>query len=99
MSRYILARRAARDLDEIWVYIAQHGSVEAAERVRTSLTGAFEMIAEYPAIGGLRHDIQPGWRNFIVNSYRVHYRQARGFVRILRVVHAARDERKLFRRS
>jgi toxin ParE1/3/4 len=99
MRRYILAPRAARDLDEIWVYIAEHGSVEAAERVRTSLRAGCTRIAEYPAIGALRNDIQPGWRNLVVEKYRIYYRQAGRNVRILRVVHAARDERQLFRRS
>ena len=46
MSRYILARSAVGDLDEIWLYIAQNGGIEAAERAVNSITSAFPCLQQ-----------------------------------------------------
>jgi toxin ParE1/3/4 len=94
MSRYTVSRSAVADLDEIWLYIAQKASVEAAERVINAITGVFALLAAHPGAGRHRPNLGEGIRSFPVNDYRVYYRQD-GRVRILHVRHAARDEGKL----
>jgi toxin ParE1/3/4 len=95
--RYTLAPSGRFDLDEIWVYVAQKASVEAAERVVEVVTDVFPLLAANPAMGRHRPDLGEGMRSFPITNYRIYYRQdKRGGVRILHVKHAARDEGKLF---
>jgi|HubBroStandDraft_1064217.scaffolds.fasta_scaffold121643_3 toxin ParE1/3/4 len=96
MSRYSVSPSAIADLDEIWLYIARKASVEVAERVVDSITGAFVLLAAHPGAGRHRPNLGEDIRSFPVNNYRVYYRQdKRGRVRILYVRHTARDEEKL----
>jgi len=46
MKRYRLAGPAKADLDEIWLYIAQEGGVEAADRVIGTITARFHVLGE-----------------------------------------------------
>jgi toxin ParE1/3/4 len=95
--RYTLAPSARFDLDEIWVYVAQKASVEAAERVVEVVADVFPLLAANPAMGRHRSDLGEAMRSFPITNYRIYYRQdKRGGVRILHVKHAARDEGKLF---
>lgn len=96
MSRYIVARGAIDDLDEIWSYIAHRTGVDVAERFIELLTTQFPRLAANPGMGRQRPDLGEGMRSFSVRNYRIYYRQdARGQVRILHVRHTARDESKL----
>jgi len=45
MSRFVLTPRAARDLDEIWDYLADD-SLEAADRVCDALEDAMSKLAK-----------------------------------------------------
>jgi toxin ParE1/3/4 len=100
MKRYAVAPAATRDLDEIWTYIARNGSIAAAERVGASIQKAFALIAANPRMGRARPTLRVGLRRFVVENYLIYYRESRrGTVEIVRISHAARDERKLFRRS
>ena len=85
-----VARSAAADLDEIWIYIARRGSIEVAERFLISLTDKFYLLLRNPDIGRCRPDLAEGVRSFPVGNYRIYYRrEKRGVVRILYVRHAA----------
>jgi len=93
-----VARGAVRDLDAIWAHIGAEKSIEAAQRVVTSITNRFSFLARNPSAGRSRSELREGLRSFPAGNYRIYYRQEqRGMVRILRVRHAARDETNLFR--
>jgi toxin ParE1/3/4 len=97
MSKLRIARSAVADLDEIWLYIARHASVEAAERVMNLLTSKFSLLAGSPGIGRRRPELGLEIRSFPVQNYRIYYRpEKRGVVRILYVRHAKREESRLF---
>jgi toxin ParE1/3/4 len=96
--RYIIARSAVADLDEIWLYLAQKSNTEIAERVLDSITSVFPLLAASPKMGRHRPNLGEGMRSFPVANYRIYYRQdSRGRVRILHIKHAARDENKLLK--
>ena len=96
--RYIIARSAVADLDEIWLYIAQTANTEIAERAVDSITSVFPLLAASPKMGRHRPNLGEGMRSFPVANYRIYYRQdSRGRVRILHIKHAARDENKLLK--
>ena len=51
MKRVRVTRDAARDLDELWLYIARD-SVEAANRHVDELTSRFPLLGSAPEMGG-----------------------------------------------
>ena len=48
--------RALEDFDEIWVYIAEHASVDTADMVEARFRKACEQVAANPGIGHRRPD-------------------------------------------
>ncbi len=94
MSRYVLVGRAETDLDEIWCYIAQH-DLPAADRMIDRLIERFEMLARQPGAGDLLGHVSPGLRCCPVGNYVVFYETDEFQICIKRVLHGARDLRKL----
>jgi toxin ParE1/3/4 len=98
MNRYAISSRAKSDLDEIWTYIACNGSVESAERILSSIVSVFRLIAANPQIGLAKPQFGGDVRRFATGSYLIYYRRRRNTIQIVRVAHAARDQRRLFHR-
>ncbi len=95
MKRCRLAGPAKADLDEIWLYIAQEGGVEAADRVIGTIVIRFPILAGMPDAGRACDEIGSGIRAFPVGKYLIYYRPAqRGGILISRVIHGMRDQRK-----
>ena len=95
MSVFVLTALAARDLDEIWDYLA-HESIEAGDRVCAALEDAMYKLAKHPGIGHLRTDLADRrHRFFLVHSYLIVYRWETKPLQILRVLHASRDVQAL----
>ncbi len=91
MKRFKLAPEAARDIREIWAYIAKD-SIKAARRIRLEIFDACQRIAGNPRVGHSREDLTDKPVLFWpVGSYLIIYNPARKPVEIVRVVHAARD--------
>ena len=96
MKGFKLSPEAARDIREIWAYIAQD-SAETARKIRLSLFNACHLLAENPAIGHLREDLtdQPV-RFWPAGPYLIIYDPHSRPLAIIRVVHGARDVPSLF---
>ena len=96
MKRFKLSPEAAKDIREIWTYIAEY-SIKAARKVTLSLFDTCKLLAENPAIGHSREDLtdQPVlfWP---VGSYLIIYDPRSMPIAIVRVVHVARDVPRLF---
>ena len=91
MKRVTLSPEAARDIREIWAFIAQD-SIKAARRVRLQILDACQKLAENPGIGHSREDLTDKSVLFWpVGSYLIIYNPVRRPVEIVRVVHGARD--------
>jgi plasmid stabilization system protein ParE len=91
MKGFKLSPEAARDVREIWGYIAED-SIEAARRVRLQIFGACQRLAVNPRIEHRREDLTDKSVLFWpVGSYVIIYNPARKPVEIVRVVHGARD--------
>ena len=90
MSRYVLGRGAASDLDEIWEYIAAD-STDAADRWLNTLLAEFDRLAKNPRIGHTRKDLTLFPLLFWpVGRYLVIYRAAKRPIEIVAVVHGGR---------
>ena len=100
MKRFILTEAAAKDLDDIWFYIASEGaSIASAERVIWRLHRAILTLGDSPAIGRpCDPDIDPdGWW-FAVNKYLVYYRRDGHRIVITHVFDGRRSQKKAWRR-
>ena len=95
MKSYSVAPRARADMDEIWTYIARD-SRQAANRMLRRLTDKFAMVSRQPEIGELRGDLHLGFRTVLVGNYVIYYEIEAERVRIMRVLHAARDIGQFF---
>ena len=92
------SKRALRDLDDIWERIAAD-DVAAADRVEAELEATIELLGKQPGIGHTREDLAPPTYRFLaVYSYLIVHRITGRRVRIVRIVHGARDVRRMFRR-
>lgn len=95
MSRFRLTPAAKTDLAEISDYIARD-SPRAAKRVRGELRAAMARLAEMPTMGHLREDLTSApVRFWSVYSYLIVYRPDTRPIQVLRVVHGARDVKRI----
>jgi toxin ParE1/3/4 len=97
MPRLEISPAANRDLIEIGVYIAQHsGSRERADLFLDSVLDTCERLASHPEMGELRPEFATGqYRSFSVGNYVIYFRSMPNGIRIARVLHGARDHRRL----
>jgi len=95
MKIYLL-KRARRDLSEIWQYIATDDA-KAADKQQDELLKAISRLAAQPGMGHRRSDVNdPRYQFWRVGSYLIAYRTHGNTLTVCRVVHGARDFRKLF---
>ena len=84
--------QSARDLIEIWQYIAQDNPA-AADRVLMAIDRRIDLLTRQPWSGPSREDIGPGIRYVMSSPYLIIYRIEPDGVRVLRVMHERRGIR------
>ena len=96
--RIRLAPQARTDLDEIWLYVARKsGNPEIATRHVDSIARGFGLLAKFPLMGrSLETSKRPNVRTLAIRKYIVFYRAAESEIRILRIIHAAREAYVVF---
>ena len=91
MNSFRLAPAAARDIEDIWAYLARD-SVRAARRVRLALLAACRRLAQHPGLGHQREDLTEKPVLFWpVYSYLIIYNPATRPLEIVRILHGAQD--------
>ena len=66
---YRLSSLAERDLDEIWLYVAEQASPTTADRLIVDIVDRFDLMAEQPGMGRLRPEFGPGVRSIRVENH------------------------------
>jgi plasmid stabilization system protein ParE len=95
MKAFVFTPLAARDLNEIWDYLASD-SIQAADRVLVALKKALHRLAKNPGQGHWREDpADRRHRFFLVYSYLIVYRSETKPMQVIRVLHASRDIQSL----
>lgn len=95
MTDFRFSPEAFRDIDEIWEYIAED-NLDAADRVRDEIFTACQRLAEMPGMGHLREDLaDEPLRFWPVYSYLIIYRPESKPLEVVRVLHGARDVKRL----
>jgi plasmid stabilization system protein ParE len=94
MEKYELTPEAINDLFEIWNFIDQKSS-EAAALVEQAILRACEFLGGRPLAGHARKDLTPLPLRFWVvhpySNYLVVYDPAANPLRVIRILHGARD--------
>jgi toxin ParE1/3/4 len=90
VARLRVSRKARRDLVEIFAYIAED-NLDEARRTNAKLVATFEAIAQQPGIGRERPELDSGIQSLPVAPYVIYYRHTLSIVKVLRVLHGARD--------
>ncbi|MBL8827280.1 MAG: type II toxin-antitoxin system RelE/ParE family toxin [Planctomycetaceae bacterium] len=96
MARLRLSLESRSDLKSISAYISRDNP-SAAKKVARDLRETFCIIATHPLMGEAAPQIGDGTlRVFSCGSYLIYYRIDGQFVVIVRVVHGAREQGRLF---
>jgi len=97
MSNYLLSPEADGDIFDIWQYIAEQADIGTADRVRSELYTAFEMLSRMPGQGHKRSDLTSlSLLFFSVYSYLIVYR-LKSPIEIVAVLHGRRDVEQLLK--
>jgi len=90
VARYRLTADAQRDLETIREYILNDNPQRAVSFV-DELIARFRSLAERPMSFRGRDELSPGLRSAAHGNYIILFRPEQDFVKILRVVHGARN--------
>lgn len=94
--KYRISRRANTDIERVCDHIAQERP-DAAERLDEQIHKTIQLLAEFPKLGHTRADVKDKRYLFrAVGSYIIAYRIEQDELVVVRVVHGARDFRRLF---
>ena len=86
------------DLLEIWHYLAPR-SVESANQVTDAIEAAIRDLRDFPGKGHGRRDVRDqALRFWAVYSYVIAYRYDDDSLTVVRIVHGARDFKRVFRK-
>jgi toxin ParE1/3/4 len=98
----LLTNDAARDLDEIYDYIALHDAPQKADYVLERIEKAFSRLSEAPERGPYPKELLlPGireYREVFFKPYRIIYRVMDKNVYVLLIVDGRRDMQSLLQR-
>jgi toxin ParE1/3/4 len=94
----VFSAEAERDLDEIWIYLAEtSGSYEVTARWVSHLTDSALRLGPNPRIGKIRRDIGEAIRSVTVKNYVIFYRPNEFNIQVLRILHGKRNVEALFK--
>ena len=95
MSKYRFTRTARKELKAIKEYIAAQ-SIQAAFRFLDEVTQKCSILAQFPEMGRLWHDLVPPLRSFPVDRYLIFYRPVKGGIQIVRILSGYQDLTAIF---
>jgi toxin ParE1/3/4 len=97
MPRIIRSALSEQDVYEIALFVARDNP-DAAFRLIDRFDEILQMLAENPLAGRAREEFASNVRSFPVGNYLLFYRPAQDGIELVRVLHGARDLRRLFKR-
>lgn len=95
MNQYRVSEDARKDLNEIWLYIAEDDEV-GADRFIQALVSRFPLLASHPEMGRERKELSGDLRSHAFGNYIIFYRLTQSGIEIARVLHGARDLPPMF---
>ncbi len=95
MNRFSISNQAEKDLEDIWVYLAQQNEILADQKI-AQILDKFPMLAQFPNMGKKRDELQTGLRSFSIKPYIIFYTQISEGLEIVRIFHQSRDIQNQF---
>ncbi len=100
--KVLLTNDAARDLDELYDYIALHDSPRKADYVLEQIEKGFSKLSEFPERGAYPKELLAlgirEYREIFFKPYRIIYRVMDKNVYVLLIVDGRRDMQSLLQR-
>ena len=100
--RVLLTNDAARDLEELYDYIALHDAPRKADYVLDQIEKAFSRLSEFPERGAYPKELLTlgirEYREIFFKPYRIIYRVMEKNVYVLLIVDGRRDMQSLLQR-
>jgi len=93
--RFKLAKLAEKDLDDIWLSIAQH-NLDRADKVLDEIQARFLLLSRFREMGIAREDIAPSLRSFPVDKFLIFYRLTKQGIEVVRVLPGQKDIERIF---
>lgn len=98
----LLTNDGARDLEEIYNYIALHDSPQKADYVLSRIEKEFSSLSEFPERGVYPNELLVlgirEYREIFFKPYRIVYRVINNIVYVLLIVDGRRDMQSLLQR-
>ena len=98
----LLTNDAARDLDELYDYIALHDAPRKADYILEQIEKAFSKLSEFPERGAYPKELlaigMREYREIFFKPYRIIYRVMDKNVYVLLIVDGRRDMQSLLQR-
>jgi plasmid stabilization system protein ParE len=95
-KKYRISRKTDADIERICDYVAKNNP-DAADRLDEQIHRAIQLIGRFPGLGHTRPDVQDKRHLFrALGNYVIAHRLEKKELVVVRVVHGARDFRKLF---
>jgi len=85
---------AQRDLLEIWSFI-EPDNANAADKLLTTITKQLDKLLRFPELGRQRNELVRHLRSVAVKNYVIFYQLTDKYVEIVRVLHGARDMKRV----
>lgn len=97
MLRLRITEHAEKDLISIGTFIAKDSPINAA-RFIVAIEEHCRMLTTHPFIGRARDELLPGTRSITYGNYTILYCVSKNIVEVLRVIHSARDIKRVVRK-
>jgi len=92
MSLRILYSQAARsDLNQIWLYSAEHRGEDRADAYVASIRDALLLFARNPRLARSAHDIREGLMKYAAGSHILYCRFGDHTISVIRILHSRMD--------
>jgi toxin ParE1/3/4 len=95
MNHFRTSNLAEKDLEDIWVYLAQQNEILADQKI-AEILDKFPMLSQFPNMGKNRDELQIGLRSFPIKPYIIFYIQIYEGLEIVRIFHQSRDIQNQF---
>ena len=86
MNHFRISNLAEKDLEDIWVYLAQQNEILADQKI-AEILDKFPMLSQFPNMGKNRDELQIGLRSFPIKPYIIFYIQIYEGLEIVRIFH------------
>lgn len=90
-NKYLLSKRADKDIEKILEYSYQNFGINQALKYKNGLIECLEPLAQNPNLGRQCFFIKAEYFRFEYQSHLIFYKQRKGGVFIVRLIHKSMD--------